>query len=456
MDGSDPAATVPPAARRPPSVLTEPSAVGRVTASLERIASADGVASAAVLGVFPARALARAAELDALPAADRGPLHGVPFLAKGNMAVAGEENVGMGPYAGWRAAEDADAIRTLEALGAVLVGRTAFPELSLSGSEVDSGPAYRRVPNPWDPQRTIGGSSSGSAAAVALGLVPLSLGTDTGGSVRIPAAFAGIPAIKPTHDLLPGDGVLTVSWTLDQAGLLAEDVELLRTAVAAVAAVTPGGASGDASGGASGRRRVGVVRDATAGFHRTHPDVAGMLDDAAARLADAGWDVVEVTGTEFLSCQPAVSRVISIEAARTHGPARAVGGAPFGPTVTRRFTEGAALPSAAYVAALAELGALRDRLDTVLADVDVLLSATVPFPAPLVAELPATDRAEHAAMTRLANATGVPAVTVPGAWTAEGMPLGCQLMARHGEDLLAVAAGAVVASSARAQPPVGR
>lgn len=422
---------------RMPSVMLETSVGARIDASLDRLESATAQASGAVLDVCRERARDRAAFLGRLSPSERGPLHGVPFLAKGNMAVAGEPNHGMGPYSFWTAAADAGAIQELEGLGAVLVGRSNFPELSLSASEADNNPNYARVLNPWDSARTIGGSSSGSAAAVALGLVPLALGTDTGGSVRIPAAFAGIPGIKPTHDLFTRTGVLPVSWTLDQVGLLAEDVTLIRTAIASMLGK-------DWTVPSPGVKRLGVVRDVTAGFHRSHPDIDNMLDDAAAQLAAAGWVVSEVTGTEFLTCQPAVSGIINVEAARSHGPANEVGGEPFGESVMKRMKSGASVGEEFYLAALASRQGFRARLLEVFESVDVLLLATVPFPAPLIEELPLFDAGEHAILTRLPNITGVPAVTVPGAWTGDGLPLGCQFVASHGKDLIALEAAAMV------------
>ena len=425
---------------QPTSVMEEESASLRIATALNRLESPLGRASGAVSAVYRERAVARAESLDGIPRNEHGPLHGVPFVAKGNMAVANEQHVGMSLYAEWRAPSDAAPIELLEDLGAVLVGRATFPELSLSGAETVTDSEYPRVLNPWDSSRTIGGSSSGSAAAVALRLVPLALGTDTGGSVRIPAAFAGVAGIKPTHDFLDRAGVLPVSWTLDQVGLLAEDVNLLRTAIVAIARKN----ESTRPPRNRNRNRVGVVRDVMTEFHRTHSAVEGMLASATARLEDAGWSVQEVAGSDFLACQPAVSGIITFEAAHSHGPATQLHSGPFGTAVTKRLQVGAGIDEGHYLQALTLKQEYRARLLEVFEDVDVILLATVPFPAPLLNELPRFDPGEHAALTRLANYTGVPAVTVPGAWIPEGVPLGCQLLARPGEDLLAIEAASVV------------
>lgn len=415
----------------------------RVERALERLEGPLGRGSGAVLATFPDRATRRAELLEHLPPDERGPLHGVPFVAKGNLAVSGEMNHGMSLYSEWRAPDDANAILTLERLGAVLVGRTSFPELSLSGAEPEDDADYPRVLNPCDPSRTIGGSSSGSAAAVALGLVPLALGTDTGGSVRIPAAFSGVAGIKPTHDLFDGFGLLTVSWTLDQVGVLAEDLDLLRTVISATAALR----SAPAEVAATGSRRVGVVRDVTAAFHRTHPAVERMISHAASRLESAGWSISEIPGADFVDCQPTLSGIINFEAARSHASAFQLRPNPFGPAASRRIRLGFEMGQAEYLRALKMKQEFTERLLETFSEVDIVLTPTVPFPAPYIGDLPRFDAGEHAVMTRLANLTGVPAVTVPGTWLPEGAPLGCQTMARHGEDLLAIEAAAVIAQA---------
>jgi aspartyl-tRNA(Asn)/glutamyl-tRNA(Gln) amidotransferase subunit A len=430
-----------------PSAPEADTARGQVELALQRLCSAGARASGAVLDVFPERAVARATALDALAEESRGPLHGVPFLAKGNMAVAEQPNVGMGPYAAWRAVRDAASIELLEHLGAVLVGRSRFTEIALGSSEAEVDIGFPCVSNPWDRDRTVGGSSSGAAVAVALGLVPLALGTDTGGSVRIPAAFAGVAGIKTTDGLISREGVLPVSWTLDQVGLLADDVQLLRTVVTAV-----GGDGGRVQAQrAQGPLRVGVVRDVTDQHPRTHPDVAPMLEHAVTDLRNAHWSAHEVVGTDFLVCQPTLSAIVSAEAARSHGPATAVTEGAFGRFVRGRISAGAAMSEEDYVRALTERSRYRERLDAVMQEVDVLLLATIPFPAPRVEEVLRLGSADHAALTRLSNLAGTPAVSVPGAWTADGLPIGCQLVARRGDDLIALEAAAIIARGAAAR-----
>lgn len=399
-----------------------------VTETLRRLADPDGPGRDVTMDLFAERAVARARRLDRLAPSEHGPLHGLPFLAKGNMAVAGVPNAGVGPYSGWTAAGDAAAIALLEDLGAVLVGRSRFTELALASSEAEVDGGYRCVANPWDARRTVGGSSSGAAAAVAHGLVPLALGSDTGGSVRIPGAFAGVVGIKPTDGRMPRDGMLPVSWTLDQVGVLGKDIEIVRRALGFPPPSEP----------SSGRigRRVGLVRDVSQHHPRSHPLVRSMLDGARTRLERIGDTVIDIDLPAFLTCQPALSTIVSFEGSRSHGPARGMADGPFGAFVTTRMDNGAAMTESQYLEALAARSRYRRELLEVFAEVDALVLATIPFPAPTVEEVTDLGSADHAALTRLANLAGVPAVTVPAAWTAEGLPLGCQVMAPHDADAL--------------------
>lgn len=395
--------------------------------ALDRLTDATGPGPGLTLDTFPDRVDARLGRLAELDQRQRGPLHGVPFLAKGNMAVAGEADPGAGPYAAWTADRDAAAITVLENLGAVLIGRSRFTELALGSSEAEVGAGDACVPNPWDADRTLGGSSSGAAAAVAHGIVPLALGSDTGGSVRIPAAFAGVAGLKPTDGRLPRDGMLPVSWTLDQVGVLGRDVSLVARALGI-----------DLDGDRPQQRplRVGLVRGVSEGHPRSHPDVAGMLDRAEETLGRAGHAVSVVAVPSFVTCQPTLSTIVSYEAARSHGPALAIGGEPFGTFVAGRMRTGAAMDEGTYLDALKLRRSFRSELDRILDEFDVLVLATIPFPAPRVREVLELGSADHAVLTRLANLAGVPAASVPGAWTAEGLPLGYQVIAARGQDAL--------------------
>lgn len=373
------------------------------------------------------------------------PLLGMPFLVKGNTAVRGLASPGLGAlYGAWIPAADAAVVALLERSGAVLVGTTRFTELALASSEAEiDGPA---VSNPHDVERTVGGSSSGSAVAVADGRVPFAVGTDTGGSVRIPAAFAGVAGLKPTDDLLPRGGVLPVSWSLDQVGLLARDARVISKVLAASAPL-PAPATAALDG-----LRIGIVEDAWIDHPRTDAVALRSFEACRVRLVDLGAATSRVAVPELPDCQPTLSAIVSYEAARSHGPAFSLEPGRFGSFVHARLARGAALSGDRYVAELAERDRYRARVSELWAGLDLLVLPTIPFVPPTVDEVRELGSTDHARLTRLGNIAGVPALSVPCGWTDEGLPLGLQIMARPGADALVLAVGAVL-EVARGAPP---
>ncbi|HYU58861.1 MAG TPA: amidase [Actinomycetota bacterium] len=219
-----------------------------------------------------------------LPVEPGGPLHGVPVLVKDLYDVAGHETTGCSAaFRGNVAASDAPLVTALRAAGAVIVGKANMHELAAGGTNHVS--ACGRTRNPWDPERITGGSSGGSAAAVAQRSVPLSLGSDTGGSIRIPSSLCGVTGLKPTHGRLPLDGVMPLAPSLDCPGPIAATAEgaALAFAVLAGEAHEPAPASA---------YRVGVVAE---GFfaERMTTAVRGALEEAGRTLGAAGAVVVE-------------------------------------------------------------------------------------------------------------------------------------------------------------------
>ena len=200
------------------------TAVSAVEEALSRIDAADGRIRA-FLEVTPEAALAEARAVDARVAAgERPPLAGVPVAMKDNMWVAGRKTgCASRILEGFRPPGDSTVAARLRAAGAVFVGRANMDEFAMGSSTENS--AYQVTRNPWDLQRVAGGSSGGSAAAVAAGLVPVALGTDTGGSVRVPAALCGVVGLKTTVGQVSRTGVHPLSWTLDSVGPIARTVE---------------------------------------------------------------------------------------------------------------------------------------------------------------------------------------------------------------------------------------
>ena len=368
--------------------------------------------------------VAAARRLESLPRPP--PLAGTPFAVKDLMAVQGHR-IGAGSRVREDAApEDVDAaiVLRLRGLGAVPVGLTGLHEFAFGGTGVNHHAGTVR--HPADPTRIAGGSSAGSAAAVADGTVPFALGTDTGGSVRIPAALCGIVGFKPPYGSYPLDGVLPLAPSLDHVGLLARDL-------ATVARVHR--ALGHAGAPPVPLRRVGVARgelDAATSDVREY--IEAVLDDVRRRgvsVDDVSWpggDEVFATSTDLMFA----------EAASVHERDLAERADRYGDDVRERLEQGRAVPATRYLAALRNRDQLRTRTRRVLAGVDVVVGPTVTRVAPTVEEADnAFVRAELVRCTRLQNVTGEPVLSLPV--PGPGLPVGLQVTAADDARLLALA-----------------
>ncbi|MGG5809635.1 amidase [Falsiroseomonas sp. CW058] len=408
-------------------------AAGRLTATalleacLERIAARDG-AVAAWAFLDPGAARARARALDAGP--DRGPLHGLPIGVKDIIDTHDQPaEYGSAIHAGHRPGRDSASVASARAAGAVVLGKTVTTEF-----------ANRRAGatrNPLDAARTPGGSSSGSAAAVADFQVPLALGTQTGGSVLRPAAYCGVVGFKPSFGHLGNGGVRANTEAFDTVGLMArgvEDVALLHAACLEIPFVPPGAAGIAAP-------RIAICR--TPHWDEAAPGTHAAVTAAALAFARAGAVVGELDLPPcFAGLRAAHETVCSFEAPRNYADelARA------GHLVSADFLAGRVVPGGAvtlgeFRAALRLGRACRARMDALMEEhgVDVLLTPAAPGEAP-------RGLADTGAATfnYLWTHLHMPCLTLPAGTGPAGMPLGVQLVARRHEDaaLLAVAAWA--------------
>ncbi len=389
---------------------------------------------------------------------DRGPLHGLPVAVKDLIDTAGlVTTMGSRHFAGHRPDRDAEVVRRLRAAGAVVVGKTTTHEFAYgpTGDRSANGPGA----NPHDPTRMAGGSSAGSAAAVAAGLVPLALGTDTGGSVRIPAALCGVVGLRPSYGRLPTAGVFPLAPSLDCVGPLAGDVA--STAVGwSVLAGLPSPLAFDGGDGVAGLR-LGLV---TGGWcERLDDTVHSALDALVRRLAEAGARVVPVAVADAEELQALYRTVQSVEAVRIHRERMTRAPELFDQEVLQRLQAAAEIPAGDADTAGRRLVGLRATAEDRLAGVDALLLATVPVTAP---PLGARDGDIGGGWTSprealLAHNTpwsvlGLPAISVPV--PAPGrLPVGAQLIGHPGGDerLLAVAYAVEQLVGQGAQPPAG-
>lgn len=403
-----------------------------VEAQLDRIARLDPELRS-YSDVFASDALVEADRMDRMR--KRGLLHGVPISIKDNLDVADHETTAGSPvFAGRVPANDAEAVRRLRAAGAIVVGKTVMYELAF-GAQNERWPPTR---NPHDPSRATGGSSSGSVAAVAACLCFGSLGTDTGGSIRVPAGLCGVVGVKPTFEAVPTQGLIRLS-RLDHIGPIARtvgDAELLLEALE-VCSPRPARAAESIAG-----LRVGVV-ETDPGLDN---EIADALDGAVAVLRAAG-----ATASPLRLDREAAGRALwtiaSADAAA--GLLDLVRGCPsVHPLVRVRIEAGGRVSAREVTAAVAVQQRLTRELEAVFRDVDVLLLPAAPLVSygleQRVVTLDGRSEDVSAAVTRytpLFNVTGTPALSLPFRRSTEGLPVAVQLAAApHAETTLLRAA----------------
>lgn len=391
-----------------------------------------------------ARSEAGRAEAEIARGAYRGPLHGVPIAIKDNIWTAGlRTTAGSSILGGFVPIDDATIVRRLRQAGAIVIGKANMSEFAYGAT--NNNAHYGPTHNPWDLTRITGGSSGGSAAAVAGGCAYGAVGTDTGGSVRIPAALCGVLALKPTFGRVSCHGTLPLVPGYDHVGPIARspgDLALLLRTLAGHDAGDPTTSSAavpDWPQQLLARPRSFVLgRPRDYFFDRLAPDVAAAMDHAVRTFELAGSAVHEV---RLPGLQPAVDRCTDFALAEATSVHRRMGFFParareYGDDVRRRLEQGAAVGPAAYEAA-AEAKHVIDRMfETALTRVDAILAPTAPVTATAIGESSVTidgeqERVRHALirLNRPANITGLPSITVPCKGERGRLPIGLQIIA---------------------------
>jgi aspartyl-tRNA(Asn)/glutamyl-tRNA(Gln) amidotransferase subunit A len=387
-----------------------------------------------------ARAQAAQADRELKGGPDRGPLHGIPISIKDLFDIAGHPTTAASRVrAAHIAARDAAVITRLRAAGAVIIGKTNLHEFAFGTTNEES--AFGPVRHPLDPGRSPGGSSGGSAASILAGMAFASVGTDTGGSVRIPAAACGLVGLKPSPADVPLDGVVPLSTTLDYAGPLCrsvEDAETLFRVLSGIAAPSP---TGHAAAGPSVRGlRLGVP----GGYFTAVLDaqVAATFALACDRLRDAGAVLDEVSLPHAADIPSIYLHIVLAEAAAYHASALENRADAYTAPVRLRLEMGRYILAEDYMRALRGRDVLRGEVDAVLAARDGLVLPALAIPAPRLGavhvRIGGSDEPIRSVMLRLTqlfNITGHPAITLPCGATTEGMPVGLQIAGRAGETL---------------------
>jgi aspartyl-tRNA(Asn)/glutamyl-tRNA(Gln) amidotransferase subunit A len=429
------------------------SPVELLDAILARIESLNPRLNAYItVGADSARAEAKRAEREIARGRWRGPLHGIPISLKDNIATRGiRTTAGSKILAENIPEQDATVVRCLRRAGSVFVGKTNMHEFAYGVTT--ENPHYGATRNPWDTERIPGGSSGGSSAALATGMCFASVGTDTGGSIRIPASLCSVVGLKPTYGRVSAHGTVPLSPTLDHVGPLARTVADAAIVLRAIA----GRDAGDATTlplpllrlpenlkKLSKRIRLGLPRDYF--FDRLDDEVRRAVMQAAKHFEQRGAEIVEVALPSLAASVEPSNHIALAEALHGH---RRMGWFPahasdYGKDVRKRLEMGADVRAVDYLRAFEMQQRVRAEFDCAFALVDVILAPVTPIPAPLLGQkmlsLGGEEEPVRAALLRLcrpANLAGLPAISVPCGFTGDGLPVGLQIIGpRCGEEIV--------------------
>jgi len=378
-----------------------------------------------------ALAEARGAEREIAHGRWRGPLHGIPIAVKDNIWTRGvRTTAGSKILSNFVPEQDATVVARLRAAGAILLGKTHLHEFAygVTSNNVHFGPAH----NPYEPARIPGGSSGGSAIAVAAGMCAAAVGTDTGGSIRIPAALCGVTGFKPAFGAVPMDGIVPLCASLDHCGPIARTV---GDAALLYQAMRSGRPTRTARRGSPGRLRVGRPDDYF--FERLAPEVMDAVEAAMRVFEKCGVRITKVKLAQASAANRASLPIALAEAYQYHReagyfPARA---AEYSEDVRARLKKGAGITAADYLDARAVVARATQEFLQCAHRVDALVAPTVPIPAPRIGEESVAIGGEQedvrGALLRLcrpANLWGAPAISIPCGATREGLPIGLQLI----------------------------
>ena len=421
------------------------SPVEVIDSCLARIESTEPVLNSFITVLADsARAAARRAEEEIGRGNYRGPLHGVPVGLKDLFNTAGVRTTsGTRLYDTYTPTEDCTVATRFNQAGAILLGKLNMHPLAFgpTGENAD----YGHMHNPWNPERITGGSSGGSGSAAAAGQCAITMGSDTGGSVRIPAALCGIVGLKPTYGRVSRAGLTPLSWCLDHPGPMVRTVEDAALAMNAIAGADAKdhatvdvpvpdyttALSGDVRG-----LRIGVVRE----YFATEIDaeVAELTQRAIGVLSELGAEIVDVSLPLYEYAQPISNAILSAEATAAHRDLLLSDGDKLYPQVRERLEEGLFISAAEYLRAQQARQVFCTQVAELLEGVDLLAGPVEPVTAPVLLErridiagqsLPAVPSLTK--YTRVYNITGSPAISVPCGFASDGLPVGLHLAGRN-------------------------
>ena len=424
----------------------EVSPVELVDASLARIGRWNSSLHAFLTVLADqARAQAKRAEREIRCGSARGPLHGIPVSLKDNFWTRGiRTTAGSKILADFLPERDSDVTAALARAGAILLGKTNMHEFAYGIT--GENPHYGSSQNPWARERISGGSSGGSAVAVTTGMGFASVGTDTGGSIRIPTALCGIVGLKPTYGLVSIEGVVPLGVSFDHVGPLARSVTDACIVLEAIAGKYPRGATRPSFRSLTKNRprrpRIGWPKDFF--FERVNPEIQATIAAAAKKFESLGARIEEVPLPHLPDSVDRASNLVVAEASYFHEsqryyPSRSED---YGDDVRGHLEWGHNLRAVDYLGGVEARRLVQADFDSALEKVDAILAPASPIPAPRIGESQVrvsgeretNVRAELLRMTRPSNLTGLPAISIPCGFTRDGLPIGLQIIGpRWGE-----------------------
>ncbi|HRO57645.1 MAG TPA: amidase [Burkholderiaceae bacterium] len=440
----------------------EVSPVELVEASLSRIEAVDPTLSA-YISVFAdeARQVAQAAEIMCSVGHDLGPLHGIPVALKDNVAVRGTRTTaGSKILADWIPAHDATVTNRLRRAGAILIGKTNLHEFAWGGTSAN--PHYGTVRNPWNPERFPAGSSGGSGAAVAARTCFGAIGTDTGGSIRLPSAVNGLVGIRPTYGRVSNHGIVPLAWSMDTAGPMTRTVEDCALMFGAIAGHDPNDPTTarhpvpdyllGLDDGIEGLR-IGIVSGYF--FDHLQAPVRDAVKDALDTLVSLGARLVEI---DIANIHGNISAQLTIEAAEPSAyHQRWLRERPddYGDDVRTLLEVGELLLATHYIQAQRYRTLLRNEFMEAFRSVDLFVCPTLPFTATRVGEMKVVIEGgvEEDMLSAIMQFTGVPSLTglpslnVPCGFDPDGLPIGMQLIGKPFDEAALFRAGAAYQAS---------
>ena len=442
------------------------SAVELATAAISRIDRTNS-SLRAFITVTAGYALerARVADVELRTGRDRGPLHGIPIAVKDLFATRGVlTTAGSKVFANLVPEYDSTTVERLEKAGAVMLGKLNMHELAYGITSAN--PHFGAVRNPWNPEHSPGGSSGGSAVAVAANIVYAAMGTDTGGSIRVPAAFCGTVGLKPTYGRVSRHGVLPLAYTLDHVGPLTRsvfDAALMLNAIAGFDARDDSSSHHPTvdftpeEGGSIRGLRIGFAQNFF--FERLDHDVESSVRGACARAESLGAVVKPVVVPDMAAIN-AISRMILLAEASAHMEPYLRERHRIGPDVLSLLEQGRLVSATDYINAQRLRRRARQRFDLLWREVDCLLTPTTPNAAPRAdaqtVRLGGVEEDVRLATTRLVrgiNVLGLPALSVPCGLSESGLPIGLQIVGPAFEEALILRVGAALEAGGVGIPP---